>query len=203
MIHACRVTTMTTKSIFPLAPESTGAGMAEEGSRFAEVSSPRVAEHIAAATGHTQSETSLRLQRSDGDRGMPAVASALFFAYPIELTFYTLRASSEARVQLDASMQARWGNGEPDSKLVGISLCALPRGTTLTLSSFIVNFREIHLVTYQACQEIRVRLYVHTLERSFSGRVDVPPAGAVTIESPLDRTTLAENGLSSFVLAVR
>lgn len=196
-------TIMTTQSIFPLAPQCAGVAMAEGGSRLAEVSSPPVAEHIAEATGHTESEAGFRLQRSDGERGEPAAASALFFAYPIELTFYTLRANSEARVQLDASMQARWGNGEPDSKLVGISLCALPRGTTLTLSSFIVNFREIHLVTYQACQEIRVRLYVHTLERSFSGRVDVPPSATVTIESPLDRTTLAENGLSSFVLALR
>ena len=133
----------------------------------------------------------------------PAPNSPLFFIHPIELTFYNLATKTEAHVLLDADRTPRWGNGVPGSQLVGISVSSWPRGSLLAVNSFLINYRNIWLLTTAACAEIHARVYVHTLERSFSGRVDLPPGATVTIESPVDRTTLAEHGLSSYTLALR
>lgn len=125
-----------------------------------------------------------------------------FFAYPVELSFCNLRANSEARVWLDAGGTARWGGSDPRSALVGASVASSPRGSTMALSTFLINHCIVFLSTYQACPEIRVRLYVHTLEKTVCGRVDLPPGATLTIETPVDRTTLAERGLSSYALTL-
>lgn len=141
--------------------------------------------------------------RSDAEGKEPQPEDLLFFAHPIELTFYSLRANSEARVTLNADNKARWACGNPRSQLVGVSLLASPRGATLCLSTFTINHREIYLATNQACPELYVRLFLHTLEPAFSGRADLPSAGGLTIESLIDRTSLVERGLSSFSVALR
>ena len=142
----------------------------------------------------------------DIDKRMDASTSPidpLFFSHQIQLIFYNLKSNTEAHVRLDRDGKARWGNGEPDSRLVGVSLWASPRGTMLTLNSFLINCHNVSLVTNALCQEIHARLYLHTLERSFSGRVDLPSGANLTIESPMDRTTIAECGISSFILMLR
>jgi hypothetical protein len=137
------------------------------------------------------------------ERRISSESSPHFFSYPIELTFYKLRANGEANVRLEDGGAVRWGNSNPGSKLVGISLSASPRGALLTLNSFVVNSHNVSLVTNASCPEIHVRLYAHTLEESFCGQVDLPPDATVTIESTMDRTTIAERGISSFVLMLR
>ncbi len=129
--------------------------------------------------------------------------SPLFFAHPIELTFYNLGAKSEAHIRLQAGGKWKWGNGVPGSQLVGVSVLSSPRDSLLAVNSFLINYRNVSIFTNAVCLEIHARLYVHTLEPSFAGRVDLPPGATVTIESPVDRTTLAEHGLSSFSLTLR
>ena len=129
--------------------------------------------------------------------------SPLFFAHPIELIFYNLNAKNEAHIRLAVGGKARWGNGDPSSQLVGVSLSAAPRGSSLALSSFRINHVNVSIITNAPCQELHAKLYVHTLERSFSGRVDIPSGSILTIESPYDRTTLAESGLGSYTLMLR
>lgn len=136
-------------------------------------------------------------------KNQPAAGSPLFFVHPIELTFYNLGPKSEANIRLDARCKAKWGNGVSGGQLVGVSISSSPRGSLLAVSSFLINCRNISLVTNAACPEIHARLYVHTLERSFCGRVDLPSGALITIESPVDRTTMAEHGLSSFSLTLR
>ena len=127
---------------------------------------------------------------------------SIFYVHPIDLVFYDLPANSEARITLHPDKNAKWGSGEPQSRMVGISLSAT-RGNTLCLSTFTVNQRELYIATYAACSEIHVRLYLHALEPSFSGRADLPVLSSVTIASSLDRTSLIERGLSSFTMALR
>ncbi|RDU97351.1 hypothetical protein DWV00_19170 [Trinickia dinghuensis] len=161
-----------------------------------------MSEHISATdeTGNSSVKDSAAIRKAvtEGEPSLP-----LFFVHPIELTFYNLKSNSEAHVWLQPEGGTRWGNGEPTSKLVGVSLSASPRGSPLPLNSFLINYRNVSLVTNALCSEIRARLYVHTLDRSFSGQVDLPPGASLTIESPRDRTTLAERGISSYTLKLR
>lgn len=163
----------------------------------------RMAEHIVEGPG--KKGRALTDDSSDARAASkePTSDSPLFFVHPIELTFYNLAAKSEAHVRLDSAGTAKWGNGVPGNQLVGVSLSSSPRATLLALNAFLINYRNVSLFTNAACAEIHARLYVHALERSFSGRVDLPPGAVVTIESPVDRTTLAEHGLSSYTLALR
>jgi hypothetical protein len=152
-----------------------------------------------------QAGQNAQIESSTDDGGFcdPPAPTALFFAHPIMLTFYDLPAKSEARVTLKEEMKVQWGRGDPRSRLVGVSLSAFPRGATLSLSRFILNSRELIVSAYQKCPEIRIRLYVNTLETMFGGLVDLPAAASLTIESSIDRTTLVERGSSSFALALR
>ena len=132
-----------------------------------------------------------------------AAGAPLFFVHPIELTFYNLPSKCEANVRLNTGAGAKWGNGVPGSQLVGVSLSSSPHNSLLALNAFLINHRNVSLITNATCTEIRARLYVHTLARSFSGQVDLPSGALVTIESSVDRTTIAEHGLSSYTLALR
>jgi hypothetical protein len=150
---------------------------------------------------HQAASAALADERRD-DEGEPQSMDPIFCSYPIHLWLYDLRANSEARVTLDECKKARWGSGDPRSRLVGVSFSA-PRGSTLSLSTFIVNQRELFVAANPACPELRVRLYVHTLESSFSGRADLPSGSSLTIETSIDRTTLVEHGCSSFSVALQ
>lgn len=165
--------------------------------------STRVAERIVEGPGEKDRALREPAAQAHASKKEPASNSPLFFVHPIELTFYNLGANTEAHIRLDSSGKARWGNGVPGSQLVGVSMSSSPRGSLLAVNSFLINYRNVSLFTNAVCTEIHARLYMHTLEPSFSGRVDLPPDATVTIESAVDRTTLAEHGLSSYTLALR
>jgi hypothetical protein len=131
----------------------------------------------------------------DGSDARPE--SLMFLSHPIRLLFYDLRQNSSARVALDPEKNARWGNVDRRNGLVGVQFIA-PRGNTLSLSTFSVNQLELLIETSSACPELHVRLYLRTLESSFSGRADLPSGTSLTIESSVDRTSLIERGVISF-----
>lgn len=120
--------------------------------------------------------------------------------WPITLIFANLRADSKAIVTVHPDEFALWGSGDARDGLVGWSLES-SRDPVLNLRSFVINTHELFLQTDEACEEIRVRLYVHTVEAAVRGRIDLPPGASVTLESAIDRTSVI--GLSSFFLQLR
>lgn len=135
---------------------------------------------------------------NDGLQNIPNL-----FISPIAIAFYDLRANSEVRIGLGADDPVRWVDAHAGSRLVGVCLAASPRGTTLGVSRFILNAKELLIGTFQLCSEIRVRLYAQTLDAALAGHLSLPPGASATLESPIDRTTLTERGSVSFSLKLR
>jgi len=117
----------------------------------------------------------------------------------VSITFSNLRENSKVFISLRSDQEAIWSEGDESNRLVGLSL-STTKDAVLSVSSFLVNAREILIQTYDLCSEIKVQLYVLTDQSFVKGRVDLPPQASVTFQSLNDRTTVS--GLSSFAIDV-
>jgi hypothetical protein len=114
---------------------------------------------------------------------------------PMTILFSNLRANSKAFLSIRPDQAAIWSEGGANSRMVGLSFCAIVQ-PTMYLRNFLINAREMFLETYEDCTAIELSLYVRTEQHQLKGKVDLPPGASVTLSSRCDRTSLI--GLSSF-----
>ncbi|GLU34879.1 hypothetical protein WKR88_26110 [Trinickia caryophylli] len=120
---------------------------------------------------------------------------------PIRLLLTGMDAGYQARVAIYDTGTQSWGIGAQCDLLVGASVKSLVPGTPLVLGRFVMNASELLISVAQACPQIEVSLYVDATVPMLRGVVELSQGGVVTVESPVDRTSVT--GHSSFSIALR
>lgn len=120
---------------------------------------------------------------------------------PIRLLLTGMDAGYQARVAIYDTGTQSWGIGGQCELLVGASVRSLLPGTPLVLGSFVMNASELLISVAQACPQIEVSLYVDATVSMLRGVVELSQGGVVTVESPVDRTSVT--GHSSFSIALQ
>lgn len=128
--------------------------------------------------------------------GVVEAEAAHLKIHPVTLSIYALRANQQIQITLGQDTSAFWGDSFVGNRRVGVSFSASPPGTLLHVNRLIVNKKSVFLSNNEECAEIRIRLYIHHVDPSVAGSIDLPPGAHMEIESLVDRVVNVQGSFS-------
>lgn len=119
--------------------------------------------------------------------------------YPVTIVLYQLPVDGKADVIIYPFCNANWSSG---GKGIGVTQMTIevPRGGVMPMRSFGLNRRRLSFKTSNACDELRISLYLNSSESLIQGRVDLSTGGWARFESEIDETNVTQRG--SFALMI-